>query len=279
MTKLLIGGLTAVIIAYLAYRVRSLNQSGAIAAAILGTIVFGLGGSAWAILMLTFFISSSALSRLSGKAHAIHDFAKGSRRDAAQVVANGGIAGLLGLTWFVLSKSLPGNPVLPALWLGFAASLAGANADTWGTELGIYNPRQPILLTTFKRVPKGTSGGVSGVGTAAALAGAGLVGGMAVLCTALGWAPASAIPPGMQLMIVTLGGFAGSLIDSCLGATVQAIYYCPTCERETERHPQHTCGTGTTLKRGWRWLNNDWVNLACTLSAGIIGLLWGLLGI
>jgi uncharacterized protein (TIGR00297 family) len=276
MTKFLIGLSTAVMIAYLAYRARSLNKRGAIAAAILGTIVFGLGGSAWATLMLTFFISSSALSRFSGKAHVNQDFAKGSRRDAAQVTANGGTAGVLALTWFVLSKFIPASPALPALWLGFAASLAGANADTWGTELGIYNPRQPILLTTFKRVPKGTSGGVSGMGTLAALAGAGLVGGMAILCTLLGWAPASGIPLGFQFMIVTLGGFAGALIDSCLGATVQVIYYCPSCEKETERHPQHICGTATTLKRGWPWLNNDWVNLACTLSAGLIGLLWGL---
>jgi len=55
----------------------------------------------------------------------------------------------------------------------------------------------------------------------------------------------------------------GALFDSLLGATVQAIYYCPACQKETERNPVHSCGTETTQIRGWTWLGNDWVNFAC----------------
>jgi uncharacterized membrane protein len=63
----------------------------------------------------------------------------------------------------------------------------------------------------------------------------------------------------------------GSLFDSFLGATVQAIYFCPTCDKETERHPVHTCGTPTAMIRGWEWLNNDWVNFGCSaFSVGTI---------
>jgi uncharacterized membrane protein len=61
----------------------------------------------------------------------------------------------------------------------------------------------------------------------------------------------------------TIAGFLGALFDSLLGASVQAIYHCPSCEKETERHPSHSCGTPTTRTRGWGWLNNDWVNFAC----------------
>ena len=57
------------------------------------------------------------------------------------------------------------------------------------------------------------------------------------------------------------------------GATVQAMYYCPTDKKETEKHPLHTCGTETVHIRGWKWLDNDWVNFAC----GAFGVLSALL--
>jgi len=61
-----------------------------------GSVVFGLGGLPWAAVLLTFFISSSLLSILF-KSHKIESekyAAKGLRRDAGQVLANGGLAGL-----------------------------------------------------------------------------------------------------------------------------------------------------------------------------------------
>jgi uncharacterized membrane protein len=61
------------------------------------------------------------------------------------------------------------------------------------------------------------------------------------------------------------------LFDSLLGATVQAIYHCPHCDKETEKHPLHTCGTPTLQVRGWKWLNNDLVNVGCALVGALIG--------
>ena len=60
--QLLIGFLCAALIAFLAYRTRSLSKSGALGALLEGTIIFGLGGWQWAVLLLTFFISSSVSS-------------------------------------------------------------------------------------------------------------------------------------------------------------------------------------------------------------------------
>ena len=68
-------------------------------------------------------------------------YSKGGRRDAAQVLANGGIAGL----FVILHNLLPGS-WLP--WAGFCAAMAAANADTWATELGILNPGKPIKIFT-----------------------------------------------------------------------------------------------------------------------------------
>jgi uncharacterized membrane protein len=63
----------------------------------------------------------------------------------------------------------------------------------------------------------------------------------------------------------------GSMLDSLLGATVQAIYYCPACDKETERRI-HTCGTKTRPLRGWPWMNNDVVNFIATLWGALIAM-------
>jgi uncharacterized membrane protein len=75
------------------------------------------------------------------------------------------------------------------------------------------------------------------------------------------------------LPLITIAGLTGSLFDSLLGATVQAMYFCPTDQKETEKHPLHTCGTQTIYTRGWEWLNNDWVNFACGAFGSLIALL------
>ncbi|MCQ3936201.1 MAG: DUF92 domain-containing protein [Chloroflexi bacterium] len=265
-----LGFLLAIVIAFLAYKARSLNQSGAAAAAFTGTIIFGIGGLPWAVLLLTFFITSSALSRAFKKRKQGLDekFSKGHQRDAGQVFANGGLATLFAALHFFF-------PHQPWTWIGFAASLAAVNADTWATELGVLNPHPPRLITNLRRrVEKGTSGGISIYGTLASLAGSGLIALLAVL-----FIPTD-IPVTDQwslFLLITFAGLAGSLFDSFLGATVQAMYYCPTDDKETEKHPLHTCGTPTAHIRGWKWLDNDWVNVACGAFGVFMALLPGLM--
>jgi uncharacterized protein (TIGR00297 family) len=258
MTEFIIGLVLALLIANLAYRAHSLNKSGAISAAFTGTIIFGIGGWEWAILLLTFFITSSILSRAFKirKEGLSEKFSKGHERDAGQVFGNGGIA-----TVFAALHLFFPNETWP--WLGFAASLAAVNADTWATELGVLNPDPPRLISNpGKVVEKGTSGAISLIGTLASLGGAALIG---ILASLLGPQPAS-ISTGV---ILTLAGLAGSLFDSFLGATVQTMYFCPTDKKVTEKHPLHTCGTQTVQIRGWKWLDNDRVNFACS-AFGVI---------
>lgn len=258
------GILLGVLVALAALRMHALSRSGAWAAAICGGVIFSLGGWSWATILLVFFVSSSALSRLfAGRKVQVNEkFAKGSQRDWGQVLANGGLGTVL-----VIGFAL--RPDYLWLWIAYAGSMAAVNADTWATELGILSTRPPRLVTTGKNVGAGESGGVSVLGSLAALGGAGVIAMTAALVSEIHWS---------LILVVTLGGLAGSFVDSFLGATYQAIYFCPTCSKETERHPIHHCGSATTWQHGWAWLNNDWVNFACALSGALIATgLWTLI--
>jgi uncharacterized protein (TIGR00297 family) len=258
------GFILAVVVAGGAYAVGSLSRSGAIAAIVVGTLTFGIGGPLPGALLLLFFISSSILSRVGGakKRKVAAAFAKGGRRDHGQVMANGALAALLSVGF-----GLTGDPV----WLaGLTGALAAVNADTWATELGVLARQAPRLITTGVQVEAGTSGAATVLGVAAALGGALLIGAPAAV--------AERAP--MLALIATASGVAGSLFDSLLGATVQAIYTCPACAKETERHPVHSCGTPTVPLRGWRWLDNDGVNFAASLVGAVLSAgAWLVLGI
>ena len=254
--QLILGFLFGALIALLAWRSNALSTSGALAAALSGGIVFGLGGFAWAAILLTFFISSSILSRICSnrKASINEKFAKGHQRDWGQVLANGSLGTLLVIITILYPEQ--NRP-----WVAYVGAMAAVNADTWATELGILNPGKPRLITSGKSVEKGSSGGISLYGYLAAFGGAALIGFVAVLIQ-------YDQSPLKMLIIIIIGGLVGSTADSILGATIQAIYSCPNCSKETERYPLHTCGTETMHYRGWRWLNNDWVNFICSLAGG-----------
>lgn len=258
-----LGFILSAVISYLAWRLRSLNTGGAWMAFVTGGLVFGLGGIPWAAVLLAFFISSSALSKLltRRKAELDEKYAKGSQRDWGQVLANGGLgAALVVAQWLFPGESWQ--------WIAFVGAMAAVTADTWATEVGVFNPGLPRLITNGRRVERGASGAVSLLGYGAILLGGAFIGATAILFSA---------PEGLTLIgVAALAGLIGSTIDSLLGATFQAIYYCPTCKKETERHPRHVCGSPTHLHRGWRWLNNDLVNFICSLAGAGTALIVGI---
>jgi uncharacterized protein (TIGR00297 family) len=264
----LMGGLAlSLSIGMMGYRRGALSGSGVVGAVITGTLLFGLGGWEWGLLLVAFFISSSALSfyRARDKLGLAEKFAKGHRRDLGQALANGGLAALLA----ILSKLLPlsGRGWEGAWFVACAGAMASVNADTWATELGVLSLSPPRLITTGRRVEVGASGGVTWLGTLASLGGAlfiGLLGGLALLILRQDWASAGALS-----LAATVGGLVGSLADSLLGAAVQAIYWCDACQKETERQV-HRCGAETRLWRGWRWLGNDLVNFIASAVGALV---------
>lgn len=258
-----LGLLLSLAVAWAAYRKKSLSVSGLYAAVVLGTLIYLLGGLLfWAILIL-FFISSSLLSKFRRKDKVLieQDFAKTGNRDWLQVLANGAVGLGFAAAWRVTGDSL--------FAVGYIATFATVNADTWATEIGILSSRPPVGILTFKPVTPGASGAISFLGTSAALAGAifiALVSGLGLMLTD---------PGSFSFLLVLAGGISGGifgcLTDSLLGATVQAAYRCPVCGKLTERkiHHQQT----TQLVRGFRFFHNDMVNLASSLLGGLLAMI------
>jgi uncharacterized protein (TIGR00297 family) len=214
--------------------------------------------------LIYFFVSSSLLShyRQRDKAGtAVDKFSKGSKRDLGQVAANGGLA-----TVFAIIYGLARSPRTRLLVrAGFTGALATANADTWATELGVLSASKPRLITSGKPVAPGTSGGITAPGIVASSLGAYSLGIFFRLWQGL--RASSAVAP----LVALISGLAGSLCDSLLGATVQAMYYCPACQAETERRIHH-CGTPTQLLRGIIWMNNDVVNFLATACGSLVAM-------
>jgi uncharacterized protein (TIGR00297 family) len=210
--------------------------------------------------LVAFFISSSILSHTGKGASAILQ-ARGAERDAVQVLANGGVA---------LGAAVLHGFTGAAGWIVvLAGSIAAANADTWSTEIGRTSRSLPRLITTGRQVPAGTSGAVSKRGLAGALGGAATI----ALLAAAGWIwdlLPGGVAPVPVLIGLTVGGFAGSALDSLLGATLQDQRWCDTCGKATEQRI-HRCGSSTRSVRGISWIDNDVVNVTCAVTGGLVG--------
>ena len=249
--QLLLAIVFGLFVAVLSYVVRFLTASGALATFLLAVLVLGLGGWQWTVPILTFFVASSVLSKVGGSRKAQFDllFEKSSRRDWGQVLANGGVAGIL----VILSSMNPLYDLYP-LYLG---AVAAVTADTWGTEIGLLSKGATVSLPTFKPVDRGTSGGVSEIGLLG-----GILGAVAIALSGYYW-----YADDQTAIVVVIAGAVGSLVDSVLGGTMQGQYRCAVCGKLTER--RFHCRQAASRVRGLAWMNNDVVNGACSLAGAL----------
>lgn len=252
--RTLVGAAVALIVSLAGRRAHALSTSGAAAGVILGTIAIAAGWT-WGVLLLSLFGSVALLSRIGGaekERRVVSIVEKGGERDAAQILANGAIFTIAAL----------GSLIAPATgWFAIAAgALAFSAADTWATEIGTLSNTQPYSIVSRRRIPVGTSGGVSLAGTAAAGAGALFIATEAMFA---GWP--------ISFAAVALGGIIAALADSLLGATLQERRWCERCGKATER-TVHDCGTKTNINGGVSGLDNDTVNAACSVIGALIAL-------
>ncbi len=233
-------------------------MSGSIAQFVLAFLIFGLGGIKWTVPIITFFLTASLLSKLRVKKNSAVDnfFEKSGERDYLQVLANGGIGGML----VVLAQFY--KPEL--LFAVYVSSLSAVCADTFATEIGTLKKLMPVNILTLRKVEQGTSGGISLPGTAGAILGA-----FIIPISSLSWISTNLI---FFVVSATAAGFLGSIVDSILGASVQAQFKCGVCNKITEK--KNHCGYSTSLCKGYSWINNDTVNFIASLSGCIFFILF-----
>ena len=235
-----------------AYYLRALTFWGLQAATLLGVLLFAFGGWPPFAALVLFFLLGSAVSRLwkdkKAAAHALHE--RRGPRAAAQVAAN-----VLPALIFAALYAITRDAVcLLAVFTCFAA----AAADTFSSEIGMASKKDPVSILTLRPVSRGISGGVTRPGFAGAALGALIMSFLAL--------PLFGIT---GMAAVLFFGMAGSVIDSVLGAALQAKYRLPDgglTERKT------LDGVPLNLARGIPWVNNDIVNFASILLAGVLSL-------
>ncbi|MEE9189564.1 MAG: DUF92 domain-containing protein, partial [Candidatus Neomarinimicrobiota bacterium] len=243
LNSFIIWAFVSLIFLAFAYRAEALTGDGAVAAYLIGLIIFGSGGWSWIIPLLIFLVSSSLLAKYQ------NPDAPGSKRNISQVFANGSVALTIALLHFYLS--------LPNAFILYLAAIAAATADTWATEIGFFSLRQPVSIATLKKVEKGSSGGITLLGTTGSVIGAAVIG----LTGMLGGLSS------LEAAVITVAGFTGSILDSILGATIQGKFQCPECNKITEKRIH--CGIKSIKIEGFAWLDNNLVNFINT-AGGII---------
>lgn len=195
-------------VAWAGHRARTVSGAGAATGALIGVAVFtGTGWQGWILLLVT-FVAASMASRLGLRRKMLLGIAeeRGGRRGPGNAIANTGLAAIAAL--IAVSSTSPASAVL-----AFAAALAAGGSDTIASEVGKAWGRRTWSITTLRQVAPGTSGAMSYEGTAAGVAGAF---GLAAVAIALGLVPLTALSP------IVAGATTGSLLESWLGATLEA---------------------------------------------------------
>lgn len=264
--KLLLGFIAGSLIGMFSYITELLTKSGVMAVVIIAMFVCGFGSwQTWSLLIL--FFGSSGCIHLVKKILKVSDIEsiteKNHTRDAWQVFANS-LPAVISLVLFYYTKN-------QLFMVGYVSGVAGATADTWGSEIGMLSNKLPRSIVSFKPVEAGLSGGVSVLGSLASFCGSLLI--SITFWLLYGWYQLYQYPISLLIMVPLICGLINSLVDSLLGATLQAKYRCPICGQLTEQKQHHL--QQTKQISGISWLSNDWVNF---LSGSLTVLLsWSIL--
>jgi len=274
-----LASITATLMSVRGIKKRSLSQTGAIAAWVVGFLSVACGLRGYVLLMF-YLIGSMATNYKKGLKETLNANASvSSTRGPSQVLA----CSIISVTCSVIHVIFCGeektinfqkHPLASTLACAILGHHATCLADTLASELGIIASQQPVLVyAPWKKVPPGTNGGITLSGTIWSCVGGSLMG----LGTSL-----MDMLTGLEVDVVTtvafgsLCGLVGSYLDSLLGATIQATYY----DRDKKLVYEDYVGGNTSRSvehiTGLAVLSNVSVNLlSVSITAGLGGFIFG----
>ena len=242
-----------ILILLFAYLKKQLTLVATITAFLVGIILYFCGG--WLLLtaLYTFFVSAVIASNIKKSykkktISGIHE--KTGKRDFVQVIANSLIAVILAIVYFITKEQI----LLIAVLIAFACY----NADSWASELGIISKKNPRFILGFKKAQKGVSGAVTLLGIVYSILGSLIIAILYFLFKG----------ENIYLVIlISLYGFLGAIMDSVLGQVFQALYYDEENKKYTEKKD------GNKKVKGYSIINNDTVNFLAPLISVTIYIL------
>lgn len=214
--------------------VSGLSFPGIAAAFLLGILTWRAFGSSGFLLVASYFVIGTLATKVKmaqKEAQGVAEKRKG-RRGPGSVIgssAAGCVCAFLGIYGV-------GGAAFTHLWeLGFVASFCTKLSDTVSSEIGKAYGKTTYLVTTFKIVPRGTEGAISAEGTVAGLLASILLASVGCILSEIRLSEA---------IICVVAAQIANFGESIIGAAFQE-------------------------KEGFRWLNNDAVNVI-NISMGSI---------
>ncbi|KAJ1645298.1 hypothetical protein J3B02_001059 [Coemansia erecta] len=266
-------------------RKRSLSKSGAAAAAFVGLSTASNDNLMFVTVLLAFFVSSTYWTKYQAQEKKKIDptFEKTSQRDWKQVLCNGGLGSAISLLYqYNFDGCRPEDMtseqrrLMVLLTWAYVAFYACCAADTWASELGTLSCNWPILITTLSPVPPGTNGAISKLGMLSSFAGGaavGLAADIALWTQYFGAYRSGAMPKIPYNMLGALFGTLGSLLDSLLGATIQASYLVKKQAVSDLSTSELREMRDVKLIAGRNILSNNMVNVLSSVSTAAIAML------
>ncbi|MCS6815423.1 MAG: TIGR00297 family protein [Cyanobacteria bacterium] len=209
----------------------------------LGVLVWGSLGWQGYVVVMTYFLVGSAVTRIGmaeKEAAGIAEKRSGAR-GPENVWGSAAVAALCALAILLIRgistdtiMTLSSTTLIALLMLGYVASFSTKLSDTCASEIGKAFGQRTFLITTLKPVPRGTEGAVSLEGTIA-----GIVASAAIAL--IGWI-VGLIPP-LGIAICVIAAFVATTVESLIGATLQTQF---------------------------AWLTNELVNVINTLIGAVV---------
>jgi uncharacterized protein (TIGR00297 family) len=188
-------------------RRRKLSTAGAIAGGLIGFFVYAGADLAGFGMLAAFFLAGTMATSWKREKKTKIGMAqeqKGERK-LGQVLANGGVGGLLGLATVIWPQQRNLFSFL------MAGAFSSAMADTLSSELGTLYGKKFYNIISLKADRKGLDGVVSLEGTLIGIAGSCII--AVIYCLGFGWS--------QHFLWIVLAGTIGNLLDSVFGATLE----------------------------------------------------------